>query len=110
MGNPKVRMDISIGGKPSKQLEIELFADIVPKTAENFRQLCTGEFKVDGETVSYVGTKFTRKIPGFRVEGGDVTHSGGIKSISIYGPFFEDENFIKTHSGLGIVGMDNFGP
>ena len=44
--NPIVFLDISIGGHPQGRLKLELFANSVPKTAENFRQFCTGEYRV----------------------------------------------------------------
>ena len=43
MPNPRVYFDITIGGQAAGRVVMELFADVTPKTAENFRALCTGE-------------------------------------------------------------------
>ena len=78
--NPKVAMDVSIGGEPAGTIEFELFADTVPKTAENFRALCTGE---KGDDLSYAGSPFHRIIPGFMIQGGDFTRGNGSGGKSI---------------------------
>jgi hypothetical protein len=81
--NPNVFFDISIGGKPQGRLVMELFADVVPKTAENFRQLCTGEAGVgkSGKPLHYKGSKFHRIIPNFMCQGGDFTVSSFLPSF-----------------------------
>jgi peptidylprolyl isomerase len=105
--NPKVALDVSIGGKPAGSITLELFADVVPKTAENFRALCTGE---KGEGLSFAGSPFHRIIPEFMIQGGDITNGNGTGGKSIYGNKFEDENFNGKFTGAGILAMANAGP
>lgn len=91
--NPRVFLDIAIDGKPSGQIVIELFANIVPRTAENFRCLCTGEKGKgnSGKPLHYKGSIFHRVIPKFMCQGGDFTHANGTGGESIYGERFPDE-------------------
>ncbi|KAI9399081.1 hypothetical protein POPTR_002G047200v4 [Populus trichocarpa] len=111
--NPLVFLDVSIDGDPAERIFIELFADVVPKTAENFRALCTGEKgigKTTGKPLHYKGCSFHRIIKGFMAQGGDFSKRNGSGGESIYGGKFADENFILRHEGAGLLSMANSGP
>ncbi|KIH46464.1 peptidyl-prolyl cis-trans isomerase, cyclophilin-type [Ancylostoma duodenale] len=108
----QVFLDVKIGDTPAGKITIELFNDVVPKTAENFRALCTGE-KGKGKSglpLHFKGSSFHRIIPDFMIQGGDFTLGDGRGGESIYGNKFEDENFKLNHSGFGCVSMANAGP
>lgn len=110
--NPEVFLDLSIGSRSVGRLVFELFADVVPKTAENFRCLITGEHgssPVSGKPLHYKGSRFHRIISGFMAQGGDLTHGDGTGGESIYGPRFPDENFLVTHDSAGLLSMANSG-
>ncbi|XP_071936623.1 peptidyl-prolyl cis-trans isomerase CYP22-like isoform X2 [Coffea arabica] len=104
--NPVVFFDITIGTMPAGRIKMELFADIAPKTAENFRQFCTGEYRKAGLPVGYKGSQFHRVIKDFMIQGGDFVKGDGSGCVSIYGSKFEDENFIAKHTGPGLLSMD----
>ncbi|KAI3426401.1 hypothetical protein D9Q98_008771 [Chlorella vulgaris] len=108
--NPVVFFDVSIGGVAAGRIKMELFADIVPKTAENFRQMCTGEFKRNLHPTGYKDCPFHRIIKGFMLQGGDFLKGDGTGCISIYGSRFNDENFTAKHTGPGLLSMANSGP
>ncbi|KAH0886515.1 hypothetical protein HID58_062611, partial [Brassica napus] len=112
--NPKVFFDMAVRGKAVGRIVMELFADTTPRTAENFRALCTGEKGMGkkGKPLHYKGSIIHHMCPDYMIGGGDFTDERkGCGGESIYaGGFFEDENFIKKHTGPGILSMNNGGP
>ena len=109
--NPVVFFDIELDGQPTGRITFELFTNIVPLTAENFRALCTGEKGVasNGKPLHYEGSHFHRVIPHFMLQGGDFTHGNGRGGESIYGHKFKDENFDLGHTQKYLLSMANSG-
>ena len=107
--NSKVFMNIKMGANAPFKIVFELFNDIVPKTADNFKCLCTGEKSTDSNKLHYKGVIFHRIIKGFMMQGGDFEKSNGTGGSSIYGKSFDDENFHYGHSQKGLLSMANSG-
>jgi len=110
--NPRVFFDIKIGSAEPERIEFELYANACPKTAENFRALCTGEKGAtsSGLNLHYKGVKFHRNIKNFMIQGGDFERENGTGGQSIYGEKFEDEPFLAKHLKRGVLSMANAGP
>jgi len=112
MAQPTVFFDVTADGQPLGRITFKLFNDVVPKTAENFRCLCTGEKGIgkSGKPLHFKGSVFHRVIPDFMLQGGDFTAGNGTGGESIYGTKFADENFQLRHTKPGLLSMANAGP
>ncbi|KAJ2599380.1 hypothetical protein GGF39_002256 [Coemansia sp. RSA 1721] len=102
--NPRVFLEFAVDGRPSGRVVLELREDVVPRTARNFRSLCTGE-----KGFGYKESRVHRIIPGFMIQAGDFTKGDGTGGKSIYGSKFDDENFSLDHSSPGMLSMANAG-
>ncbi|KAH0486648.1 MAG: hypothetical protein KVP17_002990 [Porospora cf. gigantea B] len=102
---PRCYLDILIDDVPAGRVVLELRSDVTPKTAENFRQLCTHQ-----QGFGYQGCLFHRVVPGFVIQSGDFLCHNGTGSKSVYGASFPDENFRLKHKTAGVLSMANVGP
>eukprot|EP00418_Pyrodinium_bahamense_P078314 CAMPEP_0179060360 /NCGR_PEP_ID=MMETSP0796-20121207/25827_1 /TAXON_ID=73915 /ORGANISM="Pyrodinium bahamense, Strain pbaha01" /LENGTH=481 /DNA_ID=CAMNT_0020757143 /DNA_START=87 /DNA_END=1532 /DNA_ORIENTATION=+ len=110
--NPRVYLDIAIGNRAGGRVLFELFADVTPRTAENFRGLCTGEYgqgRTTKRPLSYIGCSFFRSVKGVLVQSGDFQFNNGDGGESVYGGTFNDEDFSRRHTQGGILSMANRG-
>jgi cyclophilin family peptidyl-prolyl cis-trans isomerase len=105
-----VYIDIGIGGRFVGTIYCEIYANIVPKTAENFVTFVNGYSTNLLGHQGYKGTRFHRIIPGFMIQGGDFTKGNGTGGFSIYGETFDDESFRIKHDKAGLLSMANSGP
>jgi peptidyl-prolyl isomerase D len=108
--NPRCYFDIEIGNEPQGRIVMELFQNIVPKTAKNFIELCRGTTKGSKGFLTYKNSIFHRVIKSFMLQGGDFTNHNGTGGESIYGVKFDDEAFPLKHEKPGLLSMANSGP
>jgi peptidyl-prolyl isomerase H (cyclophilin H) len=108
-GNVVCFFDISVGSTEVGRIKMELYKTIAPRTVENFRQLCCGEYRPSHFPLGYKGTIFHRVIKNFMIQGGDFINHDGTGSECIYGSKFADENFDVKHDASGLLSMANNG-
>jgi len=113
--DPRVYLDIAVGGEAAGRITIQLLTDKCPKTCDNFKKLCTGECEpvnANGELISlhYKSNAFHHILPGHAAQAGDIVSGDGRGGYSTYGPVFPDENFNVRHDRPGVVSMSNSGP
>ncbi|KAM3141124.1 hypothetical protein pb186bvf_006729 [Paramecium bursaria] len=111
---PQIFLDFQIGTKAAGRVIFELFNDVTPKTAENYRGLCTGEYGNVGmgkktKRLHYINTTIHRIVDNMCIQGGDIINNDGTGGSSIYGPTFVDENFSRRHACAGLLSMCNRG-
>ncbi|XP_060718303.1 NK-tumor recognition protein isoform X1 [Tachysurus vachellii] len=109
---PQCYFDVEINREPVGRIVFQLFSDICPKTSKNFLWLCTGEKgtgKTTGKKLCYKGSVFHRVVKNFMIQGGDFTEGNGRGGESVYGGYFEDENFILKHDRAFLLSMANRG-
>ncbi|XP_041816995.1 NK-tumor recognition protein isoform X2 [Chelmon rostratus] len=109
---PQCYFDVELNREPVGRIVFQLFSDICPKTCKNFLSLCTGERgtgKITGKKLCYKGSTFHRVVKNFMIQGGDFTEGNGRGGESIYGGYFEDENFILKHDRAFLLSMANRG-
>ncbi|MFT7800078.1 NK-tumor recognition protein isoform X1 [Arapaima gigas] len=109
---PQCYFDVEVNREPVGRIVFQLFSDICPKTSKNFLCLCTGEKgtgKTTGKNLCYKGSTFHRVVKNFMIQGGDFTEGNGKGGESIYGGYFEDENFILKHDRAFLLSMANRG-
>ena len=111
-GNVAVFLDLSVGGVAVGRVRLELFKAQCPRTAENFRQFCTGEHRRALQPVGYKGSALHRVIKDFMVQGGDFVKGDGTGRTSTLGDKFDDEpsGLQLRHAGPGVLSMANSGP
>ncbi|XP_026148603.1 NK-tumor recognition protein isoform X2 [Mastacembelus armatus] len=109
---PQCYFDVELNREPVGRIVFQLFSDICPKTSKNFLCLCTGERgigKITGKKLCYKGSTFHRVVKNFMIQGGDFTEGNGRGGESIYGGYFEDENFTLKHDRAFLLSMANRG-
>ncbi|XP_032360182.1 NK-tumor recognition protein isoform X1 [Etheostoma spectabile] len=109
---PQCYFDVELNREPVGRIVFQLFSDVCPKTSKNFLCLCTGEKgtgKITGKNLCYKGSTFHRVVKNFMVQGGDFTEGNGRGGESIYGGYFEDENFTLKHDRAFLLSMANRG-
>ena len=110
MQRSRVFFELMIGTN-KRRIDFELYDDVVPQTAENFKALCIGDrTSTQGVKLAYKDSPFHRIITDFMAQGGDFTNRNGTGGISIYGSKFKDENFTVKHTKKGQLSMANAGP